>query len=271
MADGIDFTRATISGVSEAKAHGVTSALKDKAAKAADYNKIKESVAPNKEKEKMSKQLKDAYIKDTMAAMTGSNALGSSGTSTTTTTATRTTNTAQETEQERIMLMSKIKQYYELPRFADRTQLKITAATPIETLKAEIYDLENGSVGGGELFFAGCTMAAKAIENLSHTRFNALDLQLDGYSTHVSMNREVFQGPIEILAIKYKHLFTVGPWGALANAFIQVGMITHRYNTDPEFRKTYEERMTQAEQPIDPKLEEKLKERMSAIRGEPPK
>lgn len=264
--EGIDFTKATIAGVSAAKASGATDAMKEKATKTAEYAKIKESMAPSKadpKAEKMSKAMKEAYIKDTMNKISGGAPSGNSSSSQ--------ASSPAAVEQERVKLISKLKDYYELPRFQGRARLHITPSTSTEALKAEVYDLEYSSVGGGELFFAGCTLIAGALEAVSKTRANVLRFNLCEpvhLADVVGQNPQLFEGPIEILKIKYKDMFTVGPWGALAGAFVQAAMLTNRLNNDPEYRKEFQKQQETGQRKLDPELEAKLSEKLASIRTE---
>lgn len=229
----IDFTRATVSGVADAKAESEASAMKSKVSKQLDKKDLKDSMAPPREKKedkaasKAEKALKSAYIQDVMSKIGAGKSSSSSEESL----------TPEQKEQIRIQLCSKLSRYYALPQFADRQRLLVTDRTPIDAIKAEIYSLEQTALNPAELFFGATVLLGQVVEKLSvdpkdgRLRFAGMDLR--GFSANIAVNKRILEPHLQILAVKYSNVIPVGPWAGLALALMQIAQHTHVINTDP--------------------------------------
>lgn len=225
MAD-IDFTRATVSGVASAKADAETAHLKTKLAKQMEQKEMKNAMDPKAERAaaKAEKALKQAYIQD--AASKIRSGVGSDDNL-----------TPEQKEQLRVHLCAKLAKYYTLPQFSGRQRIQISDKTSIETLKAEIYDLEQTALNPADLFFGVTVLLGKVIEKMSiNPKDESLRFGLDlkGFSDNLLANKQLLDPHIQVLAVKYSTLLPSGPWAGLSLALFQIAHHTHSVNTSKQ-------------------------------------
>lgn len=136
----------------------------------------------------------------------------------------------EELARERLKLVQKINMYYDLPRNATRKRLKITARTSMETLKAELYDLENTSIPAAEMFLLATVNLADVVERLSYTKLNFLDLKLNNLGNNVRANSPSLMPLMQELSIKYSDLMISNIWVRLGFSLGGIALGTHQQN-----------------------------------------
>lgn len=251
MAD-IDFSKATVSGVAEAKAEAAAMAMKSKVAKQIEKRDMKDMMDPNSDKKskeekaaaKAEKALKNAYIQDAASKIRSG---------TTTTDDSRLP--VDEKEQMRLHLCAKLARYYSLPQFKSRPRIQITDKLSIESLKAEIYDIEQSALNPAELFFGLTVMFGQVIEKASvrpedHSLRFGMDLR--GFHSHIVANKSMLDPHLQVLAVKYSTLMPTGPWAGLACALIQVAHHTHTINSSQSSHVSRPEAPTDLHDPYSP-------------------
>lgn len=226
MDSQIDFKSVTTSGVAQSKSEKAFAELNEKAKKAKEFNDIKVSIAdPKPDKNNAEKALKKLYIQQSLQKISGQEDAQEP--------------TAQDLENERLMLIRKIGAYYSLARFRNRPQIAITAKTTNESLKAEIYDMENetADVGPGLVLLA-LNRALQVAEVWSNGGANPTGLNLHGITANAEkQNAELVPIAQEIMIKYMDYMPRMGVWGRLGTAVGSIVYHTHKYNTDEGYRK----------------------------------
>lgn len=224
-ADPFGFDTVTGAGVSASKSSKRDQEMTEKAKNNIDYKQLKDNMEPPKADKaatamnaKLMNQVARELEKQSMGESLSAAPEGSG-------------------KDERLIMISKINRYMALPKNANRQIPNITNRTTDETLKAIIYDLENGSVGGGEMAFGALYIASQLLVKACDTKLNVVGANLTNLDKEVAANKQALMPPLEELAIKYSHLASTGPWTTLG--FILAGILydTHATNTDPEYAK----------------------------------
>lgn len=245
----IDFKSVTTSGVAQTKNDKAITDAAERARRAREYSDIKSSMAPPKqEANNAEKALKKLYLQQSVNKISGKEETQEAP--------------AQDPETERLNLIKKLSAYYTLERFRGRNQLTITAKTTNEAIKAEIYDIENETTEAGpELVLLSLFKTLEIAERWSDRGKNALGIDLGGLHDNARENQDKLVPLAQEISIKYMDLMPrMGVWGRLATCICGIGYHTHKYNTDPEYRKqieAYREAEKQAED-----MQRKLNEQM---------
>lgn len=218
--DPFGFDTVTGAGVSATKTSKREMEMNDKAKNNVDYKQVRESFEPPKINNKNNARLMNEVAKELERQSTGAG--GDEG--------------GVPDKTERYKMIAKINAYMNLPKNLNRAIPKITDRTTDETLKAIIYDLENGSIGGADMMFASLLIVAGLVPQAAAAGTGGR-VNLTGLDQNIVANRETIMPTMEELAIKYSHLMTAGPWTGLVFALGNIALDTHKTNTDPEYAK----------------------------------